>query len=279
MIRSFLFLAMLSATALGQLNCLTKKVNVIPRQLPNEVEMGIANTHSDPSKLISVFVPIPSNSVKGQLFDFHLMENKLPQKFLVGDGSLERVIIGIDQRPGTRLSLCLNELANRLTDNGRKTPEATLEEIRSQILNYLAPVPEEDILPWDETLPEPGDVSGFLERVRSQGVKAPPIPTGKKLKVVPLESYLQYGESYCLQKSILTALLMQQLKQKFKVVFGGGEAVGSGHNWIKLSDGRYLDTTWQILQKPTTEGALPGWFRHGSSWMFLNQRYLFLGLP
>lgn len=268
---------LVSAQAFAGLECLTRKVQVIKRDLPSELEAGVLNVFIDPAKIITIFSPLPPQK-KGKLIDIHSVDSKLPSRFVIGNGNLGYAFIGVDQRPGTRLALCVEELANEFSNNGRSTSEATLQAIRTGISDYLDLVPDEDIIPWDEPFADPGNVQKYLDAAAKKTVKDSPLPTGRKLAVIPLEHFLQYGQGYCLQKNLITALVLQHLKVKFRMVFGGSDMVGSGHNWTKLADGRYLDTTWQILAKPTTEGALPGWFRHGTSFMFINQRYPFVDL-
>lgn len=234
------------------------------------VPVAVERVSAKPLNL-SVFLPFPNNS-----FVLSMNDNKLagvdgnggiylyPVHFLLGDGTLESPFIEVDLRVNSNLQTCLYELRRNL-----------LAELRSQSLAYN----KENLTILLKTF-----ISNYLQQSQTQNfsdrVQIPPVLTGipgQNLQllpnlfhqVVPLELYLKQGQGVCLQKALLTSLLMKMpgIEIDHQIRMGGTEKIG--HTWIELSDGRHLDPTWNLLIKPTQSGS------YWEDWFEINETRLF----
>lgn len=275
-------------TAFGRLECLSDKVSVVPNHLPSALGVGITNVLRDKVRVITTLHPLPhlatnddncpavltKGVVKGTVKDVLKVKNKLPQRFVISDGTIDRSFVGVDMRPGTRLHLCLEEIANTLTKNRTLTEEETYVAIRDKLRGYLG---SGSTFPWDKHLPPKKSLAKVLEEAKPRNIGEPPSAIGRNHPVIPFESFLEYGLSFCFEKGLLAALVMQHLGYKFRVVMGGVKKEGVGHTWTWLEDGRALDPTWNVIGRPSAPDE-NGWFNYGIGPVYANQYFPFVEL-
>lgn len=228
--------------------------------------VGVETIHKDPARIITIFLPMPA---RGQaLLDLNAMRisTSYPERFTMSDGTLASAFIAIDLTRNSTLSHCVRELAARVRAEAR-SKEQKLELLRNLAHELLREVPDTYSFPWD-----PRREPRLPREFEQAGELAPghyPLETSLSHPVVPLEAFLKQGRGACLQKVMLTSLVMKELDLEHRVRTGGTES--SGHMWIELPDGRHLDPTWRLLQRPSSRGASPGWFRMDQTYLFENQ--------
>lgn len=227
--------------------------------------VGLETIHRTASSVITVFVPMPAGD-EGHLEDINALAfgEGFPQRFSFGDGSLKTAFVDVDFRAGSRLRKCVAELADRFREGeGNET-----SRLVHFLDDYLDPVPEDFRFPW-EPARDPELPPEFTEAA-DLPVGHFPIATKLTLAEVPLEAFLQAKRGVCVQRVLLLSLLMDELGLPHRVRAGGTDG-GGGHVWIELPDGRHLDPTWHLLEKPNVNGAAEGWFRIDKTYLFRNQ--------
>ncbi len=194
----------------------------------------------------------------------------LPLASTFSDGTLRTAFVSIDLQSSSRLSQCINELSAQALERINSGEEAHQMFTRF-IGEYMEAVPEDFKFPWDpqEQIPLPPE---FAQAAPLNPGHAP-LSTSLVHVTVPLESFLFVQRGVCLQKVLLTSLVMRNLQIPHRLRAGASEF--SGHIWIELPDGRLLDPTWQVLKAPSKQGALPGWFRFDQSFLYQDQLYPF----
>jgi hypothetical protein len=269
--------------------------------LPASLEVGASTAHRyrDPRVIpstiaVTLWVPLPSVEDPGEVRDLNAMrcDERLPERCVIGDGSLRRALIGIDKRPGSPLDRALDTIAGRMPRgaDGRVAPEAAVEFVRRETNNLVRWTagarfndgrPE---LPWDRAIDAPPESAwSVFRRAGDLQVGERPLATGLRHPVVPLERWLEAGEGYCIQKALLGTLLLERAGVASRMVQGAvaqGPGTTTGHAWIELGDGRVLDPAWGRLEAPgARDPAFPDRFRFGGSFRFANQCYPYLALP
>lgn len=236
------------------------------RPVASSRAVGVETIHKDPSRIITIFLAQPAPG--RQLLDLNAMRvnSHYPERFTISDGTLATAFVSVDQRRGSVLRACVEELATRVRSEAR-SDEKKLEVLRDLSHELLREVADDYRFPWDPRR-EPRLPGEFKEA----GALAPghyPLDTGLTQPVIPLEAFLRHGKGACLPKVLLTSLIMKELDLPHRVRTGGTESLG--HMWIELPDGRHLDPTWRLLQRPSSRGAPPGWFRMDQTFLFENQ--------
>ncbi|MFO0722625.1 MAG: hypothetical protein U1E65_02500 [Myxococcota bacterium] len=264
-----------------------------PYSLPAEVGLGAETIHRyvDPRVTakditVSVYLPLATTEFGGALLDMNAkaFEVRTPDRCIVGDGSTRRAFVGIDKRPGTPLDRWLDALAARAPRNadGSCDLTAVLEHLRTD-LGKLMKGTETSAglgeLPWDKQISLSADPSPTFKAAGAADI-GQPIESGLNYPVVPLERYLEEGVGYCLQKSLVAGFILEKLGFPYRIVQGANEigpGWSSGHTWVEVPDGRVLDPTWAILQKPTQfSEILPERFMIGETYRFKNPIYPYL---
>lgn len=269
--RALIFsLALFSAPALAapKLACLE---GFTPKAVSRSV--GVETIHVLDGAAITIFTPMPATA-KGRVLNINAMAfgERFPERFVLTDGTLRSAFVSLDLSPGSRLQSCVDELTSALKAElgARKDPVPSLVTFLDQ---YMDTVPEGFRYPWDRrkvpALPAEFYAAGRLDPGHY------PLKTGLRQPTVPLESFLHEGRGVCQQRVMIASLILQRFGISHRVR-AGGSGGGAGHIWIELADGRILDPTWHLLEKPTTKGAFPGWFRLSHTYLFHNQVYPFV---
>lgn len=244
--------------------------------LPDRREMAVAivsrihwasELPNDSPRLLYAYFPMPSRKEKLINLSTLSIKDPLPERFIIGDGSLKRVLVGVDRSPGSPLSVHLQRLRRQIEkqSNGRPFPHVVTDLLQNYSNCALMPVRGDDHsgnaqLPWDKRLPDPPSFSWNLEGLPDDH---PPIRTGYHLPVVPLEYFLDRVDAYCGQAALLNTLLLRLLGNRSRLVNG---AVASsqksdftelpGHSWDELDEGLILDSSLNLKEVPIGFGRL-----------------------
>jgi len=262
---------------------------------PTRAGLGVSTIHRyteprvTPSTIaITVYAPVPTAQVPGTVRDTNSkpFAERLPERFIIDDGGLNRIFTGVDLRKGSALDKKLDAIIARMpTDQAGQLD--FLRRETNRIIKWTAGSSANDgrdEFEWDvKATPLDKTVAQSTHRDAAyDAVTAPPRPTGQLMDVVGLEKYLEAGEGYCIQKALLAACILNKLGIPFRLVNGAvSTSPGSsvGHTWIELQDGRILDAAWSTLEKPVRDHATHAdWFRLGGSYRFANQQYPYLAL-
>lgn len=238
----------------------------------------------------TVFVPMPTDAVPGEVKDTNSkpFDERLPRRFILGDGGLTRCFIGVDLSAGSALNARLDQVMSRIPQReGRYEAEDVIEWVRTHVTSIIGRTPGAFFndgraeFDWDRNI-ETGELEDDFSAVAFNSIDDPPrltVPL-ETFPVVPFEKYLEAGRGYCIQKALLAALILDRIGVPFRLVNGAvdaGPGQSTGHVWIELADGRVLDATWgQISSIKETHEDHPNWFRFGGSFRFANQRYPYL---
>jgi len=248
--------------AVAPLKCLSRvrAQNAIGNpNLPTAMPAGIQNINRTPTDIITIFTPILSiQNPAASLINSNAQSfgTPLPPHFVVGDGDLDRVFIGVDKTPGSALDICAQEIISLMPPHSDQDLEPVFVFLQNHLIDYLAAAPEAG-LDWDKSLPSGRSIPGneaIFESAADLPVGSVPLPAKGMQPVVPLENYLLAGESYCIQKAIFAGIILEQLKIPYRLVQGASVTAG-GHSWIQLDDGRILDPTWGTLSPSPSESA------------------------
>lgn len=228
--------------------------------------VGVETIHKAGAQIITILLPMPAPGAR--VLDLNAMTTRssYPELFTMSDGTINAAFITVDTSPRSRLSHCITELANEVRREARGG-EAQLSLLQDFVSRHLKEVPEDYSFPWD-----PSRERRLPKEFAEAAELAPghyPLATSLSHPAVPLESFLKAGRGACLPKVMLTSLVMKELGLEHRVRAGG--TGDSGHMWIELPDGRHLDPTWRLLQRPSRAGAGPGWFLMDRTYLFENQ--------
>lgn len=228
-------------------------------------QVGVETIHRTEKLIVTVHLPLPRPG--GRILDLGALDRP-PDVFTISDGTLRSAFIRVDHRPGTPLARIVERLIMEVGERRRRSGREEAEILRVLIAEHLAEAPND----W-----RPGiAASSEAPFARAEFVAAKDLPAGHypletrlEHPVIALEEFLERGKGACLPKVLLTSLILHRLGIAHRITTGATEH--DGHSWIELADGRILDPTWKILERPTREGALPGWFRFSGSFMYRNQ--------
>ncbi|MBK6683848.1 MAG: lasso peptide biosynthesis protein [Deltaproteobacteria bacterium] len=270
-----------------------------PALLPEWVALGAYAAHSyeDPRpssparRLIqTVFGPIPSPAVGGRVYDLNdkPWEHHFPERFLVGDGGHTRAIIGVDQRPGTPLDLHLGRIVAQIPRrNGVIDPEDAIQFVTHHTLDYVgwaeggAFGDGRPTLPWDRQVQLPPTIFNAFDRAAQDAPGLGWRDAEAECPVVPLERWLNLRLGYCIQQSLVAALVLDRVGVSVRVVNGAidqGPGRSSGHTWVETLDGRVIDPGWRLIvpKFKNSDPLFPERYWVGDSYRFESTNYPYL---
>jgi len=241
-------------------------------ELPERLRVGIQTIHRDEEMIVSVYVPIPSEEWPGHLVNTNTHPAPLPSRFVMGDGGVEMAFVGVDARKGTLLSRCLDEIIASMPSSHENQHEAVFKFLTEKLEDYLRPFSDRYEFPWTKGLREGKELKRKYKQAGDQQPGHEPIETRQTHPVVPLEEFMRVGHGNCVHKALTASLILSRLHIPHRLVNGATDE--SGHVWVQLEDGRILDPTWQVLEKPTRKGVKePGWFKYSDTEAFENDYY------
>ena len=270
-----------------------------PARMPVRVAPGAYAAHSyeDPRHgsaarrlLQAVFGPIPSAAVPGQVYDLNdkPWEHHCPERFVVGDGGQTRAMIGVDQRPGTPLDQHLRRIIAQIPRRGGVIDhEDAIQFVTHDTLDFLgwadggAFGDGRPTLPWDRQVQLPPTIFNAFE----QAAQDPPglgwRDAQAECPVVPLERWLDLKLGYCIQHSLVAALVLDRVGVSVRVVNGAidqGPGRSSGHTWVETLDGRVIDPGWRLIvpKFKNNNNLFPERYWVGDSYRFESTNYPYL---
>lgn len=237
-------------------------------------KVGVETIHVLNGSAITIFTPVPATP-RGRVLNINAMAygETFPERFVLTDGTLKSAFVSVDLRPDSRLQRCVDELTAALKAQLGAQATDPVPALVTFLDQYMNPVPDGFLYPWDRK-----QLPAFPQQFYDAGRLPPghyPLETTLTQPTVPLESFLLEHHGVCQQRVMLTSLILQRYGISHRLR-AGGSGGGSGHIWIELADGRHLDPTWHLLEKPTRQGALPGWFRISQTFLFRDQVYPFV---
>lgn len=268
-------------------------------RLPERVALGAYAAHSyeDPRpesparRLIqTVFGPIPSPAVWGQVYDLNdkPWEQHFPERFLIGDGGHTRAIIGVDQRPGTPLDLHLRRIIAQIPRrDGVIDPEDAIQFVTQHTLDFIgwaeggAFGDGRPTLPWDRQVQLPATIFSAFDLAAQDPPGLGWRDAQAECPVVPLERWLDLKLGYCIQHSLVAALVLDRVGVSVRVVNGAidqGPGRSSGHTWVETLDGRVIDPGWRLIvpKFKNTNPLFPERYWVGDSFRFESTNYPYL---
>jgi hypothetical protein len=245
---------------------------------------------------VTVFLPLTPGGQGGVLHDMNEkpFEATFPPRFVVGDGSLRRVFVGVDKRPGTPLDTWLDALVAELPRraDGAIDLDATVEHLRTRLGTLMKGTERADgaaELLWDQAIgPQLVSTAAAMATAGGAAIGAPVTAEGAEHPVLPLERYLEAGVGYCLQKALVAGLVLERAGVPARVVQGANEVapgVTSGHTWVELPpspgypQGRVLDPTWELVRtRGPDHPVIAGRWLFDQTYRFRNALYPYLEL-
>jgi hypothetical protein len=226
-------------------------------------QVGVETIFKGMGKSVVIAVAMPGP--RGHLLNLNALGHgdRLPISFIYSDGAFDTPFIEVDSHPGTPLDIQIKLFAADVERNASIDQEAKLDYLRTFIAQRIGEVHgtgDQQALPVPE-----------VEEVINEPVGHFPLSTQLSKKVVKLESFLSSRQGNCVPKTILTSLILRRLGIKHAIRAGATEL--SGHLWIELDDGRILDPTWQVIERPHFNGSWPGWFGFSRSYLRLDPVY------
>jgi hypothetical protein len=222
-------------------------------------------------RTLNIVVPLP-NRRQEELIDLarFSFREPLPDRFIVGDGSSERALVGVDTTPGSYLSLWLERIHSQI-DRFHLEGTFSIRKLAEILVNHVAynmgMVVETGMLnkqlPWDAAFPSFPPHNLILT---NEPDGHSPIPLDFKMPVVPLDWYVGALKGYCLQQGILASLILRAYGVHHRLVNGAMAYVGKdeqlnpdlltpGHTWIQLQTGEILDLGRRKFAHPVRLGA------------------------
>ncbi len=272
------FVAVLASPSFAGCNQLVKRAAA---DLPAQFEMGYLINHryemeekgEDGDDTFTFFSAVPRPQSAGEaLEDFALMgfNDPIPKRFVVGDGSSDHVLIGVDLTPGSPLERAIKRIHNSILIALSQSwdRERIIKLVSENVANHLGPLTKP--LPWDAALPK---IAETKIQFKDFPIDHPMIDAGFSLPVVPLEDYLDEGEAFCLGQALTAWLVLRSFKIPSRMHFGANAAyVGSptGHSSVELEDGRIVDPGgWMVISPPPAGEGLKLVGLKGPQWTFL----------
>ena len=256
--------------------------------------LGAKNGVKISQSFLTLLAPIPSQTVPGHVINFNHFnfDTALPERFVIGDGSSRRVLVGVDLRKNSPLTRRIEQMKAHIISRLFRPEEVLLEPLldilKIDVANFMGVIRNADgsvdsglgigPLPWDATLKP--EISNNPD-LRFSSLDHEALASQHTLEVIPLEKNIECGQGCCLHQSILASILLKAFGFKNRLRFGAttsDPAFGtSGHVWIELEDGRILDPTAWLLEKPQFAGQkLTNGIATPRHWRFVDHDWMFL---
>jgi hypothetical protein len=216
----------------------------------------------------------------------------LPQRFIIGDGSMNRAFIGVDQSPGTTLDRILSAITARLKSQFFSSPMTQEQGVKFVIenirLNLAALVDSRWLVGpdrigtniWDP----PPSVAKLGDDVKKQRHNV-------KFPVVPFERFLTEGcNAYCIHRALLTKLIFDRMGIPSKYVAGASVQIETngkfstfGHSWLEIKDRGgeivVVDPEHQVVAKKGPANPIDAdWFGFNNGYRYADHRWPILVL-
>jgi hypothetical protein len=233
-----------------------------------EHPVGISNVYwNGRHSKVTIFHPTSSPGKTEQLDLVKLDYGPMPERFVLGDGSLNRAFIGVDSRPGTKLSLVLDGVVELIN-------QTKIVKAESRVFDFVQRFEELVAFRWREGVDGKGDnkwdpngvswkseADAKFAEAFNLPVGKGTVPVGREFPVISFEKFfLESCSSYCIQRSLFTKLVLDRINIKSKIVTGSliyfnkdGSFGNKGHTWVEFegSDGHtwVLDASTKHLER------------------------------
>jgi len=216
-------------------------------------------------------VPLP-HGPEEVLEDYALngFNDPIPRRFVIGDGSSNYALIGVDLASGSPLERAIKRIHNSIliTLSQNEDREKIIRLVSQNVANHLGPLIEP--LPWDDALPQ---IEETKLKFNKMDFNHPVVDAGFSLPVVALEDYLDEGRAFCLAQALAAWLVLRSFNIPSRMHFGANAArVGThtGHSSVELADGRIVDPGgWMVISPPPAGEGLKFVGVKDSQWTFL----------
>ena len=233
---------------------------------PSALPVGAVTVHkyTDPrvvpsNIVLSQWTPMARPQSADYILNLNSLKagNSLPDRFVMSDGSLNRVFILVDRRPGSPLEDWIKPAANEVRKavpdlNPKKVADYLAVNVSKKWVRGIDTRASNNglaDLAWDRALPrESGDVQFAMNQAASQNIFDMPIAAGISHQVIPLEAYFEARRGYCLQQALFTSLVLDDLGIAHRFVNGAvsfGPGSTGGHAWVEMANGMILDSSWE----------------------------------
>lgn len=249
--------------------------------LPARLDMGYVINHryqmeqkgEDDDDKFTFFSAVPLPQGPGQVLEDYSLKgftDPIPRRFVVGDGSSNHALIGVDFSPGSPLQRAIKRIHNSILIalSQVEDHEKIIKLLSQNVANHLGPLIAP--LPWDEALPKIEETKIKFNRL---DFDHPIINAEFSLPVVPLEDYLDEGRAFCMAQALTAWLVLRSFNIPSRMHFGANAArVGThtGHSSVELEDGRLVDPAgWMVISPPPPGEGLPFAGVKDAPWTFL----------
>jgi hypothetical protein len=258
-------------------------------QMPREAPLGVINNHLyelpgwfPPRVLFTIYTPMPSAQLPGHMLDLALKRSSevFPRRFIMGDGGSSRPFMWVDLRPGSELR---QQVAATVADLQRRgmnvrDRESVYRALQTQLGQYLSADTNTDPQPSREWLSrEARAVYDAMNVPDPELSGTKPVSAQQSYPVIAFESYFSRGNAVCIQKALLAAFILEELRipHRFVTGFAAPQPGGpnTGHSWIETLDGRVLDPEQSLLEHPIPHDDYPLFLKAGLGYRQRNLHY------
>ncbi len=228
-------------------------------------KVGLANVYRFYSgNEIGIEFPLDFDGI---LFNQNSSLAKLPQKFVLSDGTTKRPFILVDRRAGSVLDAKLSRIEKQIRSQLNLGNSTLNEGQKAKVLRFLTENTSK-ILPWPTSMNE--QLPSIAFNNLGHLIRNLPIgqwyETGLEHRTERFEEIIQRGNGVCIDMALLASLILERFQVSHRLVFGSVQSfgeVGGGHTWIELPDQRILDVAWKTLARPDLVRA-DGWVYFGN---------------
>ncbi|MBX9769079.1 MAG: hypothetical protein K2X47_17520 [Bdellovibrionales bacterium] len=296
MLSGWVFLLSLILSLDGAFASVCSQLGLGNSLVPNVLPVVVLNTgrYVDPRVTPSVIVNTvyaPGTKINSDLAQVQNLNevwfpNQRWTQFVVGDGSVRRAFNSVDAREGSRLMSWIKSILWNLEQTRPDfTDEDLIRFLAFELTDhhlgwtqhaYLGDGRAE--LPWDLKIESNSDLGFDFQTMIDKEVDLHWWTTRQmEFPVVPLERYLEFGKGYCLQRSIIASLILSVRGIRHRIVNGAldnGPGKTGGHTWLFLGDGRILDPSMNILERPKRNHPFQkSWYHVGVGYRFESALY------
>lgn len=235
--------------------------------------VGVEFIHSPPPGVkVSAYVPLPKAS-EGHIEDlnsFHF-NAVYPNRFTIGDGTLLAPFVFVNISEDSLLKKIILAHVKKILKLS-SDQEEQIQILKSYVSqNVLSLVPDND--PFVLFFKKENYHFSQFQEVGKLKPGHFPVSTEFLFQTVKLEDLIRYGRGFCIHKVLVTSLMMKELRIPHVIRYGS--TGNEGHDWIELPDGRILDPTWMLLEKPQASPIGGEWFQIGWTSLYKYDFYPF----
>jgi hypothetical protein len=209
---------------------------------------------------ISMWMPAPppGQEAKFSVENIHSYRfgDPLPSHFILGNGGSLSAFYEVDLRESSPLEPFLKSIDEDLEKKGLRTSSDRLEYLRNfahHARDWPPPANAAtlNLSPEEERFRFQSRDWLLFQKAYHAEKPGDYFPTERSFPAVRLENLVFDGASLCIQKALLTSILLHRWKIPHRLINGAtwySPYSTVGHTWISLADGRILDPEWNLLE-------------------------------